>query len=295
MTSKGPLHILFSMNCDSPERKAGPDRPRTWEQSCRSIESFCSQVLNAGYRATLFVSAACAAEHAPLLEEMAGRGIEIGLFLHPQSLLDGRFKGHLAEYNAEDQEAMIDYAAEQVEEAIGSRPRSFRGGDFSASDATYKVLYALGFRQGSLSNPGRDVRRHVAHWSGAEVDAHYVDPADRLKAGSLPFLELPVTTDPEEIDRAGFALDLCIESGPFEGWHRSLAERQIERMEAEQVLFRSLCFFTHNAVPYQLADAPQTQTLQAILDYLDSLAEQYEIVPATMAAAHDHFRRMRAG
>src|SRR5205814_9222375 len=136
----------------------------------------------------------------------------------------------------------------------GSRPHSFRSGGFSASDATFQVLYELGFRQGSLSIPGRDLPRDAVSWSGAETAPHYVDPANRLRAGALPFLELPVTSDPDRWYRQGFPYDLRIESSTVEDWHRPLIEAHLGRLAADNVAFRTLCFFTSNSVAYYQSD-----------------------------------------
>jgi peptidoglycan/xylan/chitin deacetylase (PgdA/CDA1 family) len=248
-----------------------------------------------GYPATLFVSAACAEEQAPLLEELAGRKFELGLYVHPPTLegvRNPRFSRHLGNYTAADQRALIESATDRFYEAIGSRPHSFRSGAFSASDATFQVLYELGFRQGSLSIPGRDLSRDAASWSGAEPRPHYVNPADRLHAGSLPFLELPVTSDPERYYIRGLSYELCIENSSVEDWHRPLIENTLERLEAEQAPFRTLCLYTHNGLAYYRDDDQHSKTVEQLLEYLETLADRYELVPTTLASAHQHFRQL---
>src|SRR3954452_15873418 len=168
MSDKPFLYILFTMNCEpsagipTGKQKRPTQHPQTWEQSARSIEGFCNRLSSMGYPATLFVSAACAEEHGPLLEELAARNIELGLYVHPPTLegsRNPRFPRHLGNYTAKEQRALIESATERFYDALGSRPHSFRSGAFSASDATFQVLYELGFRQGSLSLPGRDLPR----------------------------------------------------------------------------------------------------------------------------------------
>lgn len=189
---------------------------------------------------------------------------------------------------------MIESAADRFYDAIGSRPRSFRSGAFSASDATFQVLYELGFRQGSLSIPGRDLPRDAVAWIGAEPDPHYVNPADRLHAGTLPFLEVPVTSDPERLYRRGFPYELCIENSGVEDWHRPLIERSLERLEADQVPFRALCLFTNNGPAYHRADDLHSITIENLFVYFDTLADRYDLVPTTLAGAHQHFRQLAA-
>jgi hypothetical protein len=278
------------MNCEPVAPKVVKDAPKTWVQSARTIEGFCDRLSNMGYPATLFVSAACAEEHGPLLEELAGRDIELGLYVHPPTLEGNRYVRHLGNYSAAEQRTMIEAAVERFYEAIGSRPHSFRSGAFSASDATFQVLYDLGFRQGSLSIPGRDLPRDAISWSGAETAPHYVNPTDRLHAGTLPFLELPVTSDPDRLYRRGFPYELCIENSSVEEWHGPLIKRTLEQLEAEQAPFRSLCVFTHNGLAYYRDDDQHSITLEQLLAYFDTLAERYELVPTTLASAHQHFR-----
>lgn len=291
MMSKLPLYILFTMGCEPPEAKPAPEQPKTWEFSARSIEGFCNRVLNCGYAPTLFVSARCADEHAPLLEELAGRGVELGLHLHPPSLGEGGYKGYLGDYGEDQQRELIEVAVEQFYDALGVRPRSFRSGRFSATDATFRVLYDLGFRQGSLSSPGRSVRRHAASWQGALADPHYVDPENRLLAGTLPFLELPVTSDATRQHGGGLSYELGLEFGSVEDWHQPIVEGQLQRMADQHVAFRTLCLYTHNSLPYHLPDDRHAVTLEALFDYLDTLRDHYEVVATTASGAHEHWRR----
>jgi hypothetical protein len=294
-TSEGDLrprlHILFTIDCEPAATKWAPEGPKHWELSARSIEGFSSLLLNAGYVPTLFTAPRCADEHAPLLEELAGRGGEIGLQVHPPNLLDGRFKRMLGDYNEEDQHALIEASADDFAEALGFRPRSFRGGRFSASDDTFRVLYELGFRQGSLSLPGRRSARHATDWEGAVLEPHYTDRTQRLSAGQMQFLEIPVTSDPTQFFRPGFPYELGIETGPFKGWHYEIIESQLQRMATEHTPFRTLCFYTNNTLPYHDLSQRYAQTVNELLDYFDTLRDTYEIVPVTAAGAHERFRQ----
>lgn len=295
MNARPLLYILWTMNCEPVAVKTAKQAPKTWVQSARTIEGFCDRLSTVGHPATLFVSAASAEEHGPLLEELAGRNVELGLYVHPPTLEGSRYPRHLGNYAAVEQRTMIESAAERFYDAIGSRPRSFRSGAFSASDATFQVLYELGFRQGSLSIPGRDLPRDAISWNGAQTDPHYVNPINRLHAGALPFLELPVTSDPDRWYRRGFPYELCIENSGVDDWHRPLIERTLEHQEAEHVPFRSLCLFTHNGLAYYRDDDQHSMTLDQLLAYFDTLAERYELVPTTLAGAHQHYRQLMAG
>ncbi len=294
MNEKPPLHILFTMDCEPVTRKGVKSGPKTWELSARSIEGFCNRLSSAAYPATLFVSAECAEVHSPLMEELLGRDIELGLHVHPPSVDADRFTRHLGQYHAEEQHAIVEEALERIYDAISIRPRSFRSGAFSASDETFPVLYQLGFRQGSLSIPGYDLPRDGVRWVGAELDTHYVDPADRLRAGTLPFLELPVTSDPNRFYRQGHPSDLRIENSTVDDWHRPLIEQHLERMASTNVAFRTLCLYTHSGVAYYQDDDRHSITIEKLIEYFDELAERYELIPTTLAGAHERFRQLSA-
>lgn len=292
MNDKPPLHILFTMDCEPVTRRAVKTGPKTWELSARAIEGFCDRLSSAGYPATLFVSAECAEAHGPLMEELLARGIELGLYVHPPTLDADRYTRHLGQYRAEEQHAIVEEAIDRTYDAVGIRPRSFRSGAFSASDATFPMLYQLGFRQGSLSIPGYDLPRDAVRWVGAEIDPHYVDSSDRLRAGTLPFLELPVTSDPNRLYRQGHPSDLRIENSSVEDWHRPLIEQHLERMASANVAFRTLCLYTESGLAYYQDDDRHSVTVEKLLDYFEELAERYELVPTTLAGAHQRFRQL---
>lgn len=291
MQEKPLLHVLFTMDCETVATKQVKIGPKAWSTSARSMEGYSHRVLNAGHAVTLFVAPGCAEELAPLLEELDGRGAELGSYVHPPSLTGGAFKRNLGEYDEEQQLAIFEHCRDRAREALGANPRSVRTGNYSASDATFRLAYEAGYRQGSLSNPGRDIRAEAAVWAGAPTDPHYPDPNDRLRAGGLPFLEVPATTDAGRIYRRGVPYELSIEAGGVEQWHRPLAEAQLERMEREGVAFRSLCISTRNVFAYHQADSKESATLDALIAYFDELRERYELVPATFADAHDRYRK----
>jgi hypothetical protein len=287
------LYVAFTMDCERIAAESPPGGPESWALSERAIRGYCERLLDRGYRPTLFLVPECAARHADLLARLAGRGVELGLHVHPQSLGDHRYGRYLGEYSADEQREIVAQAADLLARATGLRPVSFRPGNFSASDDTYPLLYDLGFRQGSVSDPGRALPQFAALWEEACPDPHHVDPADRLRAGALPFLEVPLTTDPERRRPEGMPYELRLESGSFESWQRPVLERCLARQGRERVAFRALCALTHNCYAYDRRDDPRTETLEGMLDYLDDLARREDLVPVTLAEAHERFRGAR--
>jgi hypothetical protein len=288
--TKPNLYILFSLNCEPPRTKLNTEAPRTWDIAARAVEGFCTRVIRAGYPPTLFIASECVEEQEPMFEDLAKRGAEIAMLMHPPQIGDGRFTKNLGQYSADDQRTLINYAAEKFADRLGTRPHSFRGGYFSANDFTYRVLFDLGFRQGSLSEPGRRIARYDAIWVDAPHDPHYVDPEHKERIGSMPFLELPVTTDTDGEVARGIPLTLELAMGTFDALLRPTVEGALARMERNQAPFRLLCIAAANRLDYYPDNDPPAQSLEALLDMFEVLAETYEIIPVTAASAHDHYR-----
>jgi hypothetical protein len=283
--------LIFTMDCYPANSRSAPEGPADWIQSGRSIEGYCDSLRAVGFPATLFLCPQAIAEHDPLLDDLASLGAEVALEIHPPSLPTGRRGKYLGQYTRTEQRALIETAARAFEEILGRQPRSVRSAMFSASDDTFPLLFELGFRQGSLSSPGRRVGKHAAQWIDAETDPHYVDSTSRLRKGAIPFLELPVTTDAQQ-SAGGVSPDLAIEHGTLEAWHRPLIEGQLARLERENVGFRSLCFITANRHLYNKPGDRLAEALDRLLDYVLSLEDRFTLVPATLSEAHAQFRRL---
>ncbi|HEX2037077.1 MAG TPA: hypothetical protein VHS99_23095 [Chloroflexota bacterium] len=285
-----PLYVIFTL--DGAPYRSGclPKGPATWEASARTIDAFCTTLLRAGFPPTVFVTPETAAEHAPLLEEFRAGTVDVGLLLQPPSLHHGGYRHYLGAYDGATQGKIVREALGRFEGALGYRPLSARTAMFSASDETYAVLAGAGFRHTSLSSPGRHTPKYQAAWDGAATDAHYASATSRLEPGTLPLLEVPVTTDATQ-RRGGIAPDLAIENGTLERWHAPLIDAQLARQEAAGLDRRALCFTSATDVTYDDRASRPRRTLDDLVEYLLSLGERYELVPTTLAGAYAHFRR----
>ncbi len=293
MTARLTIHVLFTLDCESIAIRTAKEGPRTWEQSARAIEGFSNRLLRAGYPPTLFLAPQCAVEHTPLLEELAERGAELGLYVNPLQAEHGTYHNFLGTLSPEVQRRLIDEAAERFADAFGVRPRSFRPCKHSVSDDTYRLLYELGFRQGSIAQPGFVMRRIGVNWEHVAHHPRYVDSHNHERSGDLPFLDVPVTTDPDQRQITNQPYELRIDAGTFEALHQPVIDRAIERMINDAAAFCTLCFTADNRPAYDNDDDKHSRTLEAILDYLETLREYHDLVPATLVSAHERFRALR--
>jgi hypothetical protein len=279
------------MDCLPAERKRRVNpHPKTWEISARNVDGFCSALLAAGHRPTLFCALSVLANQTPLFEEYAGAGAEVGLLLDPSELRRG-LRHQLGHYDGDDQREIVRVSVHRFSQMMGSRPRSVRSMEFSASDETFGVLRQAGFLQGSVSEPGRHVRQVDAMWEGAVPDPHLADAGDRLRAGSLEFLEVPVTTDAQQ-SSGGVPPELNLDNGEFEAWHHPLADAQLQRMERDGVTFRALCWLARSGLPYGDAAATCTKALGDAIEFVDGLRDRFEVTSMTVSQAHSEFRRL---
>lgn len=293
MSSGPPLAVLFTMDCLPPVRKRRMNpHPRTWTASARNIDGFCTALLGAGHRPTLFCTLSVVANHTPLLEDYAAAGVEIGLLVDP-SELRSNLRRQLGHYGRDDQREIVRISVHRFSQLVGSRPRSVRTVEFSASDETFAVLRQEGFLQGSVSEPGRRIRQYRAVWEGAVPDPHLADPDDRLRAGGLEFLEIPITTDAAQ-SIGGVPPELNLDAGEFEQWHRPLADAQLQRMERERVGFRDLCWLARSGAPYGEDAAPCTRALLGAIEFVEALHDRFQVTSLTVTQAHTEFRRLAA-
>ena len=286
--SRRTVHVLFTIDCE-PAGRASQLGPADWDAGVRSLDAFLTTVLDTGFLPTVFAAPEVADAHAVLFEDVSdGRG-EVGLLLSPGSLRDARHRGHVGALRADRQADVLRHAIERFSEAAGHRPLSARTTHFSASDETFGVLAAAGFRQASISSPGRLVPKHHARWVGAIPGPHFASATDRLGAGFLPLLEIPVTTDAEQ-RRDGIAPELRLENGTVEEWHAPLVRAQLQRQVAAGERFPTLVFVTTSKQPFHDRSHRVRKTLDAVADLLESLDDEFDLVPATPTRLHGAMR-----
>lgn len=79
-----------------------------------------------------------------LVKEIDERGHEVGLHAHADNTL-GFYDKSLSQCSYEEQERILKYGKDFIQEILGKAPISFRGGAYGVNDDTFKILENEGF------------------------------------------------------------------------------------------------------------------------------------------------------
>lgn len=266
------LYVLFTMDAECPGEGSKSAAFTGWEVGERAIRGYAETVCGEGWPVTFFVVPQAARRYAKLLLEVEKHGCELGLHIHPQ---DSGYGGPLGFFSAEEQVDIIGKAAETWAESLGHRPYSFRPGNFSANDYTFPVLESLGFLQGSVSCPERNMISLGSVWPSAPKDPHFAHRANRLLPGEAGFLEIPVTVDWESMIWGGkHPQDLRIESVDARA-HGFTIDKNLRRMVTENVSPKTLVPITHNYFDYSSNIEFRAITLKGVIERIRHFAREY--------------------
>jgi peptidoglycan/xylan/chitin deacetylase (PgdA/CDA1 family) len=267
------LRVCFTMDCEQIAALAYQGGPETWELGERAIHGYCETLRQAGLWATLFVVPQGADRYRKTLQQWADAGIEVGLHYHPQ---DHGYPEYFGACTSDEQEVMLREAIEHWSQQLGLQPMVFRPGNFSASDATFPTLVRLGFRAGSVSLPLRNFTQARANWVGAPLDPHFAHPANRLLAGELDFLEVPVTVDWESMVWGGRTpLDLRIEL--VDSRSHGFTIRKAVQRQLDSGVPPTVVVYTHNIFDYSDRSEFRRKVLDGIIEEIGRTAELHDL------------------
>ena len=257
MTTPRTIYIMVSVDCEATQ--VSMKNPSLGEQETAAL---LDVLQSHQVPATLFALPS-EVEAAPSLYRQARQdGNEVGLHIHPSDLGYGEFLGV---YGPETQREILADACSRFERTMETAPRSFCPGYHSANDATYGVLADMGFTHGRVSLPGRVLSACASTWAGAPLDEHYAHRWNRDLPGSLDFVNLPHTIDPDSRIWGGATpLDLRVESvGPKDHWYTM--NKALERQLAQETPVAYLSIFTHNVFDYHKPESFYRATLDKML------------------------------
>ena len=280
--------MLLTMDCETARSDLTPyairmsgSGPVDYRESGRSIRAYVETAAANGFPVTLFAHPEVASENADLLLALREHGACLGLHLHPYKLRGGKYKYDLGAYPAGEQSGIVSEAMQVWESALGSPPRYFRAGYFSANDETFRVLNGLGFAGGSLSNPGRVLPLHHSIWAGAEPYPHLAHPGCRLIRGESDFINVPVSAAFDRPVQQGHAGERGYEWSyvPHRYDHRAIVQNVLDRFLADRPRFPVIVTDTHNDQDYSDPEHPATRNLELILRSIRDLSKQTEMHP----------------
>lgn len=249
------INILVTMDVEPPlpegTRPEGASGPKSWDDSARYIKGYTAIAARHDLPVTFFLHPEVTHAHAELFHQLEAEGACLGLHLHPWKFSDGHYQAHFGGLDATQQCAILSEAVAMWQAGLGKRPEYFRPGTFSANDATFGVLEALGFRGGSCSIPGRVYPDLNAVWAGCPPDPHRANGVFRQLPGNLDFVNIPLSVDLSRIETRG-ARQFCWDLRP--DWHQA-DYRQIAQNIVAQTLARAptvpvIQMVTHNDNDY---------------------------------------------
>ncbi len=287
------LYLVFTMDCERIARFSPPGGPQDWNISERAIRGFAETLLENNLIGTFFIVPETAQRHRELFLELEKEGFELGMHYHAQAFLDGRYKKYLGEYSYEEQYEQLEAAKDYWEKALERSAESFRAGNCSASDDTFRVLKELGFRQGSTYIPDRNIPKFAAVWVGAYPYAHHTHSSNRLIPGDMEYFEVPITADPERSRVWGGkdTLQLRIEQVGKEvspQQHLDLIDRIIRDQVEKEIPIKTIVPVTHNFFDYSDRENPLQRHLARVAKYFWEAAERFglKLMPATIKQIH---------
>jgi peptidoglycan/xylan/chitin deacetylase (PgdA/CDA1 family) len=286
------IYVLLTMDCESAKVDVTPyamtmsgSGPAEYGESERSIRGYVQSGEAFGFPTTLFVHPEVAQGNRDCLLELQEQGVCLGLHLHPYKFGDGRHEFDLGAYSASKQREILCEAIEVWEKALGQRPVYYRGGYFSANDNTFQVLHDLGFKGGSMSNPGRALPGHCSVWAGAEPYPHRAHFGFRHLAGSGDFVEVPVAVafdrPTQHPDKPGYEWPYV----PSSYDHVEVLKGILKRFKSDDPSFGTIVTDTHNDMDYSNPDHFASRNYDGILNSIVSLCEDLEMRPVGVTLA----------
>lgn len=258
MTDTNVVYFNFVIDCESTQPGI-----RDSALGERSVLALADMLETRGVVGTYQVLASDIEASPKAYRELLDRGHEVGLHIHPSCEGDCDFLGV---YGPEDQERIIGGAVKRFTAVMGRFPDTYGAGYGSVNDFTYGILYRQGFRNGVTAIPGRIMRKYASFHGGKPQDVHYAHPYNRLLAGGLDFVEIPLTVDPEPLrDMKGQPLDLRVEHVDLPGQARTI-RKAVERQMSNKAPVKVLRGLTHNTVDYSDPTDERREVLWAMID-----------------------------
>ena len=280
------FHVCFTIDCESCRKEVDD-----LELGRNAAAGFADLLEQAGWRGTFYLMPEEAGPLADLFGEVAGRGHELALHLHPDA--SGYPSGHMGVYSAATQREITEKALATFQEHLAALPVSCRPGFGSANDATFPALADCGFSSASASFPGRILTQVASNWAGAPLFAHYANPHNRMRSGGLDLVEIPISVDWETMIWGGLhPQDLRVEYTDARNHHFAI-EKIMRRQVREDLPLKALVILTHNLFRYSDPANFRRETLLGMMESIRRCGESLgaEVVGTTLTEAADAYRK----
>jgi peptidoglycan/xylan/chitin deacetylase (PgdA/CDA1 family) len=277
------LHFSVRIDCESTQ-------PAVQDAALgrRASLAFGELLEAAGGLGSFFCIASEVKANADAYRDLAGRGHQVGLHVHPADL---GYEEFLGIYGPDEQRAILSECTDAFAQVMGYRPPGVCLGYGSSNDYTRPILVELGYDHGQTQIPGRILPECASIAAGAPTEPHYAHPWNRVLAGNLDFVELPGTTDPDSRMWGGkHPQDLRIELVDAKNHYYTIRKAVRRQLDAEAPI-KAILANTHNIFPYDVPHDFRRQTLHGVIEHTKRLAAEHDLVlvPATeqqIAAAY---------
>jgi hypothetical protein len=293
------LYFCYFVDCQTPTKPGGaPDQ--TWEvaeQTVRGIAEifaerdlihalgFCSEPEVARRQADLFAETVRMGAWQALHFQVRG-------YLPPGATDEYPRDRTLAEYDRQEQRAVLEIAKDDWEQSMGREAEDFGACCAQANDHTFALLDELGFRQCYCSAPGRYNPAAGQMWWGAFPHSHHTSSRSRLVCGELDLYEFPLnrTLAPADAVPGEFMPnDLRAERERSFDDAMAIAEASVRDMIHREHPILYLHVPTHNTWDATDRSHPRRNAVDNTIDVAYALAEKLELqlVPATLRDMHE--------
>jgi len=300
------LFFCYFVDCQTPQ-KPGGGKDQTWEVAEAAVRGMAEVFSARGLIHALgFCSEPEVARRQPdLFREMAELGAWSALHFQVRGYRpagaqeDYDWERTLAEYDCEEQRAVIAIARDEWEQALGMRAEDFGACCAQANDFTFPILAELGFRQSYVSCPGRHNPAAGQAWWGAFEHSHHVSAKSRLVCGELDLYECPLTRTlvPREGPPGIFMVDdlRAERERSFED-AMAIARASVEDMMRRDHPILYVHAPTHNTWDATERSHPRRRAVETVIDVAYALAEELglALVPASMKDMHERADALNA-
>jgi len=228
----------------------------------------------AGGRGSFFCIPSEVKANAKAYRDLAERGHQVGLHVHP---VDLGYEEFLGIYGPHEQRTILSQCTDAFAQVMGYRPRGICLGYGSSNDYTRPILVELGYDHGQTQIPGRILPECASVAAGAPTEPHYAHRWNRVLSGNLDFVELPATTDPDSRMWGGkHPQDLRIELVDAKN-HYYTVQKAVQRQLDADAPIKAILACTHNVFPYNEPHDFRRQTLLGVIEHTKRLATEHDL------------------